>query len=552
MIKRFVACFIILVAMSSLGRSAFADNIGEHHTFFVNSTYDAQSRTSISATLKHVSTHAYFYIEDSYLNNLSLYDQQTLNQKLIGVGQDFDNTIYPKETAFWGSEPSPGVDNDSRVTILLERLNPGAGGYFDSANASPSAQTTNSNQREMITVNVLSLGNNYLKIFLAHEFQHLTSFNQKELLRDTSEEVWLNELRSQYAITLAGYNDNLQNSDLYQRAATFLQNPTDSLTEWPNTNIDYASVTLFGQYLVDRFGSKILFETLQNPLMGIASINKWLGDNHYAERFSDVFGDWMWTNYIGGQSQDSKFKYTNQNLQTIQVPATDTRQLTSFGQNTFSYSLKPWQPNWDRFILDSSVPAGKNVKISWHNSQFQIYYGDANMAVRALHAGDVIAVPSRGTSFILMPVNVSKTENFGSSEDSAPLTLAIEYTDQATSALISTLHDGSLIMHAGTPDIYVVTGQYKRYLTPEVLKFYGLDASKAIIVPEAIFQSYITSNYIRVVNEKKVYAVWPDGTKHWLNMSAKTFSESNRDWNSIFIVNDLESNFYHVGVDIKS
>ena len=116
--------------------------------------------------------------------------------------------------------------------------------------------------------------------------------------------------------------------------------------------------------------------------------------------------------------------------------------------------------------------------------------------------------------------------------------------------MTSTIQDGSLIMHAGTPDIYVVWGTYKRYLAPEVLKFYGLDPAQASTVSESVFQSYMPSNYVRVVDEKKVYAVWPDGTKHWLNMTAQHFTDSYRDWNSVFIVNSLESNFYKLGPDI--
>src|SRR5258708_7696319 len=96
-----------------------------------------------------------------------------------------------------------------------------------------------------------------------------------------------------------------------------------------------------------------------------------------------------------------------------------------------------------------------------------------------------------------------------------------------------------------------INGPYKRLLPVAVLKFYGLDASQAITVSESAFQSYLTANYIRAVNEKKVYAVWPDGTKHWLNMTAQYFTDSHRDWNSIFIVNNLESDYYKIGPDIK-
>ena len=543
----------VVVSVFVFGRldvsQALADTIGEQHTFFVNPTYDAMGRTSIPVTLEYVGAHAYLYVEDSYLNSLNSSERAVFKQQVINLTQEFDNNIYPKETAFWGSEANPGIDNDSKITILLERLTSGTGGYFNSINGFSTSQANNTNQREMITGNVSSLGNNSLKIFLAHEFQHLISFNQKELLRDVSEDIWLNELRSQYAISVAGYNDDFRNSDLFYRVQTFLNNPNDSLMEWPNTNLDYASVTLFGQYLIDRFGPGILQDTLHSSLTGIDSINKYLVDRNNTERFVDVFSDWMWANYLNNGAQDIRYGYVNPNLQTIHVSLTDNKQLTSQNLNSYSYSLKPWQPAWYQFRTDSSASIGQNIKISWQGSGFKVFYADVSGVKRLIGNGDIIAPPPTG-SFILMPVNESKTTSFGTMEVLTPLIFSIEYVNQPVSIVSSTIHDGSLIMHAGTPDIYVVTGPYKRYLAPDVLKFYGLNSSQATVVPESVFQSYMPTNYIREVSQKKVYAVWPDGTKHWLNMTAPHFTDSYRDWISVFIVNDLESNFYKIGPDI--
>ncbi len=545
---------LIVLAVLVLGQfgagKAFADTIGEHHTFFVNQAYDATGRTSVPVTLEYVSTHAYFYVEDSYLNNLRPFERAQFDQQITSSAQEFDNNVYPKETAFWGSEANPGIDNDPKITILLERLNQGTGGYFDSTNEYPVTQAPTSNQREMITGNVLSVATNQFKVFISHEFQHLISFNQKELLRNVSEDTWLNELRSQYAITLVGYNDNFQGSDLFQRMQTFLSNPIDSLTEWPNTNLDYASATLFGQYLAGRFGPSILADTGQSPLIGIASINQYLTSHQVNEQFSDVFADWEWANYFNNQTQNPAFGYANPNLQTIHVPPTDTEQLTAQAPNSYPYSLKPWQPSWYQFRTDSSA-AGENIKISWQGSGFQVYYADAAGVEHRVSNGDIIIPPAAG-SFLLMPVNDYQTINFGASEVPSAIVLSMQYTTQpqTTAVLAPALNDGSLIVHAGTPDIYVVWGTYKRYLALDVLKFYSLDASTAITVPEGIFQSYMPSNYIRAIDEKKVYAVWPDGTKHWLNMTAQHFTDSYRDWNSVFIVNNLESNFYKIGPDI--
>ncbi|MBP9822485.1 MAG: hypothetical protein KBC81_03545 [Candidatus Pacebacteria bacterium] len=539
--------FLVILAQIRPGLAS-ANVLGEKHTFFVNSAYNASGQTSVAATLNYVGERAYFYVEDSYLNGLGVNERQQFDQQVVSASQEFDNNIYPKEINFWGSEPNPGIDNDPKITILLERLTSGTGGYFDSVNEYPSSQVKNTNQREIISANVLSLGSSRLKIFLAHEFQHLISFNQKDVLRNVYEDTWLNELRSQYAITVAGYNGDYPVSDLSQRVQSYLYAPEDSLTEWPNTNLDYASVTLFGQYLIDRFGPTILQESLHSSLVGIDSINKYLRDHKSSENFTDLFSDWVWTNYINNRSVDSRFGYLNQDLQYLHVLPTDSRQIFSQNTNSFSYSLKPWEAGWYQFRPDFNAPAERNIKISWVGPEFNVYYADLSGVKYRLNSGDIIEKPAG--NFLLIPVNKSKVTNFGGKEDVSPLALYIEYVDKPAMPAVPILKDGDLIVHAGTPDTYVIWGTYKRYLAPEVLKFYGLDPVNAITVPEAVFQSYMPSNYVRSADEKKVYAVWPDETKHWLNISAQQFTDSNRDWNSIFIINNLESNFYKLSSPI--
>ena len=188
---------------------ASADTLGQTQIFNVNSKYDQFSRTSLGATLRNVSDHAYFYVEDKYWDGLNPNQRVSLSNSISVLGEEFDDSVYPKETQFWGAEPNPGIDNDSRVTILLEDLISGNGGYFDSSNEYSKEISGNSNEREMIFMSVESVG--FAKVFLGHEFQHLISHNQKELLRNVQEDVWLNELRSEYSVSLLGYNDNFYN-----------------------------------------------------------------------------------------------------------------------------------------------------------------------------------------------------------------------------------------------------------------------------------------------------------------------------------------------------
>ena len=112
--------------------------------------------------------------------------------------------------------------------------------------------------------------------------------------------------------------------------------------------------------------------------------------------------------------------------------------------------------------------------------------------------------------------------------------------------------DGSLIHKKGEKEIYVVWGKYKRYLTPGIISLYGhLDPNKAIGVEPEKFNAYQTSNYVKHADDERVYAVWPDETKHWLNITPRLWDESGRSWGAIFTINDLELNYYKTGEEIK-
>ena len=103
---------------------------------------------------------------------------------------------------------------------------------------------------------------------------------------------------------------------------------------------------------------------------------------------------------------------------------------------------------------------------------------------------------------------------------------------------------------AGQAEVYVIWGPYRRYLIPGILELYGFQDRPVISVADDVFFRYNSSNYIRVVDQQKVYAVWPDGTKHWLNITPAQWDASGRDWGAIFIVNEREAAFYGTGPDI--
>lgn len=542
--KKLILAGAVLVSFFVLTPHASADGIGEARTFFVNPKYDDFSRTIIGATLRYVSNRAYFYVDDSYWNEMDLLSRNLLTVNMQELARQFDDVIYPKETQFWGSEPNPGIDGDARITILLENLNPGNGGYFETANLFPRKVVESSNEREMIAVSAESLGG-LAKSFLAHEFQHLISFNQKELLRNTSEDIWLNELRSEYSVTLVGYNDVFDASSLERRLDTFLSDTSDSLTEWPNVPLDYAHVIMFGEYLAEQFGPQILSETLRTDRSGIDSLNNYFLSKGLSDRFSSVFGSWLAADFLNNASLNEDLGYQKQGLNDFRI--SPKQYALSYPEKyQLNHSAKPWEGSWHQLNL-LNVPEGKSLKVDFNGeSGFKLWYLDNMGNFGSLTDGGYIPIKN-GLSYItLMPVNESKTSNFDENEDPGVFSANIEFIDTPKKP-----KDGELIKRQRESEIYVVEGIYKRYLRPEVIALYGhLDPLKTIEVDDEIFNSYTTANYVRNVHDEKVYAVWPDGTKHWLNITEKQFFSSGRDANSIFTINDLELNHYQTGPDI--
>lgn len=546
--------------------STQADVLNQKNVFKVDKNFDKSGRDNISATLKYIGDKTYVYIEDAYWSRLDYAKQDVLMKAVATLVVEFETNIYPKETALYGKEPSPGVDNDPRITLLLEELINNNGGYFDTANGYSKSLVSDSNEREMIVVSVDSLMSSmeFAKIFLAHEFQHLISFNQKELAHKVSEDVWLNELRAEYTNPLVGYSNPYQNSALQRRIKIFVEKPSDSLVEWPNEETDYAIVNAFGQYLVEQFGQNILGETMQSELTGISSINQYLTRINYPGRFEDLFGYWMGAVYLNNSFFNKKFGYSNPDLMSIKVESQQKIWVSSALPNyTVSKEVKPWQPVWLEYDFNSvSADQLKSLKISFDGQTGNIFhafylviYNDNTAAFGKILSGsrgDAYAVNSskKVSKIAVMLTNGTKTEGFTNKEYAPRINVNTSIVDTAL-VKSTALKDGALIKRPRENEIYVVWGKYKRYLNPEIIKLYGhLNSADAIELDPETFDSYQTSNYVKYVNDERVYAVWPDGTKHWLNITPQQWDASGRDWNAIFTINELEVNHYKTGEEI--
>ncbi len=344
---------IIFIGVIFLTIPFFANAIytGQEDNFFVDSTYDLSQRSQITATLQRISLKGYFYIDNDWWNTLNYSRKNEVKLALDSLVTEFDYKIYPILTSNFGFEWKPGIDDDRHITILIHPMVKEAGGYFNNGDEYPRAQNPKSNEREMIYLNTDYITEPISKSYLAHEFTHLITFNQKNKKYGVEEETWLNEARAEYAPTLVGYDDVYDGSNLERRVKKFLEKPSDSITEWQNASADYGGLNLFTQYLVEQYGIEVLVDSLKSKEAGIKSLNKALEKNDFDIDFSQIFTDWTITVLANDCSLGEKYCYENKNLKNLRIiPSINFLPLKGKSTLGVSQTTKNWSGNWFKFI----------------------------------------------------------------------------------------------------------------------------------------------------------------------------------------------------------
>ena len=348
--------FFVVLTVVFLPAAVRAEFLGQTTTFFVDSTYDATKREELSAIVIKISPRLLFYVDDNWWSAQNPFEQDEARRSFSALATEFEGRIYPTLTSTFGSEWNPGIDNDSRITVLFHPMNEDAGGYTNYGDEYLKPQNPTSNEREMVYLNSDFITSPILKSLLSHELVHLITFNQKEKLHNVSEETWLNEARAEYASTLLGYDDIFLGSNLERRTQAFIQNPTDSLIEWNNEKADYAMVNLFTQYLVDQYGLNILKDSLRSSKVGAASLFEALESNGFSVTFAEVFTDWTIAVLVNDCALGERYCFLSENLKDFKV-VPQTNFLPVSGKSTFSLvnTTKDWAGNWYKLVGGNNV-----------------------------------------------------------------------------------------------------------------------------------------------------------------------------------------------------
>jgi len=284
---------------------------------------DTMKHEKTSGVLKKIGKHCYIYLQ----KGKSLSDQVIAN-----IAQTFDERIYPTDTAFFGNEWTPGIDNDSRITLFLldirDNFQPNGpnkmftSGYFYSGDEYSLEKNPSSNEREMLYLDIYPTvpgSDNFMSV-IAHEFEHMIQWHH-----DPKEVSWVNESCAQLASYLSGFGHPPQ-------IMVFAKQSDNNLCGWRNDNMvaNYGQVYLFAYYLykhsgtTDKQRNAFLRAIIDEKATGSEGISKVLKKCGLNDTFSQIFRDFCVTNFLNRRDiGNGRFGY-DQGLAKFRLGATTT------------------------------------------------------------------------------------------------------------------------------------------------------------------------------------------------------------------------------------
>ncbi len=305
---------------------------------------DTNQNSQITATLQYITPHVYFWVQ----NGVDFIPSDA--KHLIDT---FENKIYPTDREFFGSEWTPGVDDDPHLYIIYARnLGANVAGFFNSSDEYPPQISQYSNAHESFYIDSSqSLSDQYTYGTLAHEFQHMIHWYQ-----DRNEGSFLNEGFSELATFLNGYDNG--GFDWF-----YSINPDMPLTDWMGGSGDnsahYGANFLFVTYFLDRFGKTATQALVHDQQNALASVDDVLQQLDITDPLTnapvtadDFFLDWTLANYIHDASVgDGRYFYHNY---PASPTTSDTEVVSQCPSGPASRMVNPYGVDYIRFTCPGS------------------------------------------------------------------------------------------------------------------------------------------------------------------------------------------------------
>lgn len=340
--------------------------LGQIDRFFVHIP-----EASVRATCIAVGMHCYIYIENSVLDMLP-------KAEAVIIANTFDTNIYPKVQHWLGTEFQPGLDRNTRITILFHDVGMNAsgkdyGGYFSPVDQHPTHP--NSNQRDMLYMDIYQFKERARRTFyssLAHEFAHLINWYQNG---GTTDQRWLEEGIASFA-----------EWGVYRTVHTlfvdgYLADPNMSLTTANNTDTYYGAAFMLLLYLYEKHGGiNFIRELAAEDRLGLPAIDAALGEKKH---LIDLFLYWGIANWFNNPARGKNFSYLN--LPNKRITARTPR-ITRYPTTSGNIAIDSWGIH---YVLFQNLPATFELTVQ-ASTQTRLY---ANIAYLAPNANVPIVKP---------------------------------------------------------------------------------------------------------------------------------------------------------------
>lgn len=322
--------------------------VGDVQTFRVLSTLGSLSTyQEVAAKLRHATDNLLIYVDGQ--NEEAISDDQ-----IQGLAKNFEGVALPRERGLFGRESD--INADGHITVLMScvvnRMS-GSGGivtgfFFPGDLYQRSDSNPASNGQEIFYTLVPDpegrcgtpissdfVVTNILPGVLAHEFQHMVSFNQHLFVHGgSSEEPWLNEALSHFAEDITGFgNENPSRVKLYlsqPSRTSIVPNSSPTLAE-------RGGAYLFLRYLYEQNGNGDAFinKLIATDKTGVANLEAAFGGS---EKFADFMNRWAIALALSetGLTSDPRYNYRSRSTHpaTKNFTGVCTRCTTQDGRGT--------------------------------------------------------------------------------------------------------------------------------------------------------------------------------------------------------------------------
>ena len=352
--------------LSAPAAPAAPASVGQTQRFFVHIP-----ETSINATCIAVGIHCYIFIDSEYENMLSEATARV-------IADTFDTDIYPEVQHWMGSQLKPGLDRDSRITILFHDvgMNESAqdyGGYFSPQDLNPIAP--NSNRRDILYMDIFQFRERSRHTFfssLTHELAHLVNWYRNG---GTTDQRWLEEgMASLVEWGVYGTVHNLF-------VDNYLANPSISLITENTTDTYYGGAFLLLLYLYEKHGGiNFIRKLADEDALGLSAISLTLGERKH---IVDVFLKWGITNWYNNTARGNEYGY--QNIRNKRITASPLR-ITSYPTTSNNIPIESWST---QYILLQNLPETLHLSLT-PNTESELH---TNLAYLSPISNSLIVTP---------------------------------------------------------------------------------------------------------------------------------------------------------------